>query len=172
MRKIPSSWGKNLLHLSLRALPEARLFTKLQFWYSQSGTAENGEGMPRGLVQSSQTKPSFPPHSFAYTGRSALFLCRFANKRGRLKWSKFSLRLDGIFWILRFLPRTLGDSIYISRLNAVLNISKNFPVVKYLSSCPRVKIMNQKNRPLSPPYHPLATCSAEFWLVTWQKLNG
>ena len=110
MKKIPASWGENLLHLSQRALA-------------------------RGL-----------------------------------KWSKFSLRLAGIFWILRFLPRSPVDSLYISQINTILNISENCPVVKYLSSCPRVKIMNLKNRPLVTPYHPLATCSAEFWLVTWQEL--
>ena len=59
MKKIPSSWRENLLHLSQRALA-------------------------RGL-----------------------------------KWSKFSLRLDGIFWILRFLPRTPVDLLYITQIKGI-----------------------------------------------------
>ena len=33
--------------------------------------------------------------------------------------ANFSLRLDGIFWILRFSPRTPVDILYISRINSI-----------------------------------------------------
>ena len=33
--------------------------------------------------------------------------------------ANFSLRLDGIFWIVRFFPRTPVDILYISRINSI-----------------------------------------------------
>ena len=37
----------------------------------------------------------------------------------RAQMANFSLRLDGIFWILRFFPRTPVDILYISRINSI-----------------------------------------------------
>ena len=53
--------------------------------------------------------------------------------------------------------------LYISWTNTILNIFENCPVVKNLLSCPRAKITNKKDRPLSPPYHPLS------WILTGDK---
>ena len=60
----------------------------------------------------------------------------------RAQMAYFSLKLAGIFWILRFFPRTAVVILYISWIKAIFNISQTVLLLQNLLSCPRAKITN------------------------------